>query len=655
MLPRFLLRNHNLSDQAGVCQYTQKCAGKRFVAAIMTMMAVLVLGAVLSTPAYARSYTIPQVDIKASVTSSGDLDVIESRTFDFSGSFNGVYWADSLGPGMDINVASVLCTDSEGTHNMRLTDFDQSAENTAYLSRSSGGKDWKLKLYHKANNSKVTYTISYTISHAVVGHSDVAELYWKFVGPAWEVNSNNVKLTLTLPESVGADTSLKPGEDVHAYGHGQLTGNIAFTDGSIVYTLDHVSSGNFAEARVLFPLSLVPGVTPGTDAAYQSILDEEAHNAQETNQKRAIAMAFTYGRALIVTLICVGIMLLLFRKWMKFGKDFKPVFNDKYFRDVPSLDHPAVLGFVWRGKPSGEDFSASVLRLVDQGLVTLERTQTEVKSLLGSRIEDDYLIGLKSVPKDDFEHKIDLATMRVLEEIEGNTSRRSFLASEIDEKVKDNGEDVADAYQTWDDTVCIESANKKYFEEKGNHWRTTGLILTGVAALIFFFGDMLEDIRYPVVAACALMCFASIIVSFILSLLMKRRSQEAEEIQAKLHALKNWFNDFTALKEAPPTHVKVWKQLIVLATVLGVADKVVDHLKVALPEVVADPGFIPMVIITDPSFGTGSILNSLSTGAEFSKGSSSELGGGFSSLSGGGGGFSGGGGGGFGGGGGGAF
>lgn len=171
MLPRYLSRSHSLDSQTGVCQYTQKCAGKRFVAAIISMMAALVLGAVLSTPAYARSYTVPQVTIDAAVTASGDMNVTESRTFDFDGSFNGVYWSDSLGQGMDISITRASYADSQGAHDMALTDFDQGAENTAYFSRSSGGKDWKLKLYHKAHNNKVTYTISYTISHAVVAHS----------------------------------------------------------------------------------------------------------------------------------------------------------------------------------------------------------------------------------------------------------------------------------------------------------------------------------------------------------------------------------------------------------------------------------------------------------------------------------------------------
>ena len=39
-----------------------------------------------------RSYQITQVDIDATVDADGTLHVVETRTFDFDGSFNGVYW-----------------------------------------------------------------------------------------------------------------------------------------------------------------------------------------------------------------------------------------------------------------------------------------------------------------------------------------------------------------------------------------------------------------------------------------------------------------------------------------------------------------------------------------------------------------------------------
>ena len=46
----------------------------------------------LPTQAQARDYSVTAVDGDLTVNADGSIDVTETRTFDFSGSFNGVYW-----------------------------------------------------------------------------------------------------------------------------------------------------------------------------------------------------------------------------------------------------------------------------------------------------------------------------------------------------------------------------------------------------------------------------------------------------------------------------------------------------------------------------------------------------------------------------------
>ena len=50
---------------------------------------VIMLGA---SRAYADEYSIPHVSIQAVVEQDGTLEVTEDRSFDFNGSFNGVFW-----------------------------------------------------------------------------------------------------------------------------------------------------------------------------------------------------------------------------------------------------------------------------------------------------------------------------------------------------------------------------------------------------------------------------------------------------------------------------------------------------------------------------------------------------------------------------------
>ncbi len=64
----------------------------RLLRALLAVTLALVASFALGARAYAKSYTIDQVDIDATVSSDGSVAISEQRLFDFDGSFNGVYW-----------------------------------------------------------------------------------------------------------------------------------------------------------------------------------------------------------------------------------------------------------------------------------------------------------------------------------------------------------------------------------------------------------------------------------------------------------------------------------------------------------------------------------------------------------------------------------
>ena len=94
----------------------------------------IVAGIALSpAPAHAKSYTMPQVAIEATATEKGDLEVTETRTFDFDGSFTAVWWYfDDLPSGAQIDIQSVDITVGGKTTTLSSVPFQSSW-------RSSGG------------------------------------------------------------------------------------------------------------------------------------------------------------------------------------------------------------------------------------------------------------------------------------------------------------------------------------------------------------------------------------------------------------------------------------------------------------------------------------------------------------------------------------
>ena len=77
----------------------------------------------------------------------------------------------------------------------------------------------------------------------------------------------------------------------------------------------------------------------------------------------------------------------------------------------------------------------------------------------------------------------------------------------------------------------------------------------------------------------------------VMSPFMRRRTPQAAELHAKYKALKNYLEDFGRLDEKPPDAVVLWEHFLVLAVVFGIADKVMENMKVKIPEVMQDPGF----------------------------------------------------------------
>ena len=144
-------------------------------------------------------------------------------------------------------------------------------------------------------------------------------------------------------------------------------------------------------------------------------------------------------------------------------------------------------------------------------------------------------------------------------------------------------------------------------------------------------------------------------IDFILSgKFFKDISASAIETKAKVLALKRWLQEFTRLDEAVPTDVILWNRLLVMAVALGVADKVIEQLKVVMPELLDDPSFMPVYSwyymghsgMGSPADVFGGAIHDASVAAIANSVDASGGGGGGGFSSGGGGGFGGGGGGG---------
>lgn len=640
----------------------------RSLAAVFVLAAAVFLLLACPQTALAKSYSMPRVDIAAEVQPDGALQVQEQRTFDFDGSFTCVWWTfDSLPAGSSLEVTGVSLTNGSG----RAVELSEVPFQTQW--RSSGGPGYasysvdvdlaSVYVFFEADDEQLTVGLSYRMEGAAQAHSDVAELYWQYVGSQWAEASDDVSCTVTLP--VPAGVAVQAGENVRAWGHGPLDGNVSVNDdGTVTYIVPSVASGEFAEARIAFPTDWLAGIDASdviAGDALPGILSEEQQWADQANARRGAAVALLVGCILVALALIAWALVMFFRH----GREYKPRFQEEYWRDVPDPKaQPPEIGRLWRWeKESPDDFTAEIMQLAHKGAVRMEKGS--YPDARGRLVEDYCIVKVPEVA-DAVNAGSDPVGRAVLDMLFDKFPAGGSAATEssqqhvwfgtINKYGEKHPEEFNSAMSLFQATLSRKVDNLDYFEAKGSMLKMAMASIAVFAAVgSVVLGFWIENL-VPAVAGVA-----AGVVLFVVSRFMSRMTRHGAEVRAKAEALKRWLTDFSALDERPPTDVKVWGEFMVYAYEFGIADQVMKELRLKVPELfveeAADSVYVPWWFWYSPHYMHGAgvplanalsntVANTISTVNTAL--SSSSSGGGF------GGGFSMGGGGGFGGGGGGA-
>jgi uncharacterized membrane protein len=536
--------------------------------------------------AYAKSYTMPNVSIEADASSNGDLAVSETRTFDFDGSFSAVWWNfNNLPSGSQIKIDSVSVTANGKTTTLSSVPFQQSWRNSGGPSKAAysfDGQQDTVYVFYDISDSQAEVTLNYTVLNAVQVYSDTAELYWQFVGSEWEQDSENISLTLNLPIPQGAE--ITKGETLSAWGHGPLDANVAIdeTTGQITCSVPHLSADSYAEIRVACNPEWFSGVVQKDPNAHfdserlDTIKSEEQTFADETNKQRLIAL----GSTALAIVVCLAICLWALYSFKRYGKELKPTFTEKYWRDVPEPgEHPAVIGRIMRfNSESNDDLTATLLHLVNEGAILINKGTYEQKALIGKKTIEDYY--LSRAP--GYEGKLKTEVDRIAFDLVFNTvgeGAESVWLSAVSKFAEKNPTVFTEKLSDWQGEVTARTLNGNYFEayssSKQAQMATIGVTTMILLIAIAYFTDNLLVLIPGII---------TLLLTFILSFFMSRRTQRGADVYARCEALKRWLKDFSRLNERPVLDIKVWGEFLVYAYMFGIADEVINELKNTVPE-----------------------------------------------------------------------
>ena len=512
---------------------------------------ILVLSLLLFTTIFGRTaYEIESLDIVANIERDGSLEVEERVIYDI-GEINGIlYNIDALGYGKFTDLQIFYEDDGE---------FKQARNNTApsegNFTVSVDDGLYKIKLYAPSQNERKEFIFRYNLTRGLTVYRDIAQLNRKMVGKEWQNSIGNISVTVYLPESVKKD-------DIYAFGHGPLTGNIEILDGkSVRYTLNNYRPGEFLEVNLLFPKNILTSFNPllmKNKSALKEILDMEGNLAKEANdaRKRAI-IGFYLGRVVLVLAVAWWLFLVVFI-YLKNSKRYK-VENEygEYFRELPDDYSPSIAGtLVSRNLyPSGRELFAMLLDLVRKGHLKLEegeKTTTLILQESGKPLseEEKFILNWYIRELGDGE-KI------VLESVEASIKGRGG-AKEFNRN-----------YERWRTIVYSDMLEKNLKMDKRDKFSTSLGIFTGIA---YFIGGGMLVVYFQSELFILMILLGFILLPYTFS--RKRASLEKEKAISRWEAFKKFLVDYSNLEEAKLASIELWEHYFVYAVALGVAEKV---------------------------------------------------------------------------------
>lgn len=512
---------------------------------------ILVLSLLLFTTIFGRTaYEIESLDIVANIERDGSLEVEERVVYDI-GKINGIlYNIDALGYGKFSDLQIFYEDDGE---------FKQARNNTApsegNFTVSVDDGLYQIKLYAPSQNERKEFIFRYNLTRGVTVYRDIAQLNRKMVGKDWQNSIGNISVTVNLPENVKKD-------DIYAFGHGPLTGNIEILDGkSVRYTLNDYRPGEFLEVNLLFPKNILTSFNPllmKNKSALKEILDMEGKLAKEANdaRKRAI-IGFYLGRVVLVLAVAWWLFLVVFI-YLKNSKRYK-VENEygEYFRELPDDYSPSIAGtLVSRNLyPSGRELFAMLLDLVRKGHLKLEegeKTTTLILQESGKPLseEEKFILNWYIRELGDGE-KI------ILESVEASIKGRGG-AKEFNRN-----------YERWRTIVYSDMLEKNLKMDKRDKFSTSLGIFTGIA---YFIGGGMLVVYFQSELFILMILLGFILLPYTFS--RKRASLEKEKAISRWEAFKKFLVDYSNLEEAKLASIELWEHYFVYAIALGVAEKV---------------------------------------------------------------------------------
>lgn len=369
-----------------------------------------------------------------------------------------------------------------------------------------------------------TFILRYRVTNFIKLLKDSDMIYWQFVNKGLSAAPGEVKLTITKGEGSFDNTNSK----IWAFGN---KGTIEFSDGKIVFnSLTGLTSSNYVTVLVqLNKGDITSGETIDKDFSYYKDLAFKGSDYTKKADKKSSNKIFYVAGGIIVAIV---VLVKIFGKKKSNGYQ-KGDFKGEYYRDIPEKEWWKLSDIL---EDIGFDGQESIIRayflkwIQEKILIPV----TEEKGLIFKK--DILALKIKSGFNNDFEEKVE---------------RKLFAmfagAAGADGILQEN--EFSDYLEDTDNQEEFESIEED-LEELSNEYASKN--------------DLFEKSSKGKYS--------------------HTYSEKGKEFTAKLVKNYNYLKDFSLLSEREISEIKVWKNLLIYATLYDVADEVEKQLKKLSPE-----------------------------------------------------------------------
>jgi uncharacterized membrane protein len=521
---------------------------------------------ILSSIAYPKSYRIDQININAEVLENGSIQITESRTYTFKGSFK---WAeyplplDKLG---DVKLFSL----KEGSQKY----YQSNDELPGSYNIENRDNSFYVKWFYRAKNQTRTFTLKYLVTDAITVYDDVAELYYKFIGETNQKDIGFVDINITLPQYASNDS-------VRIWLHAPLNGLIKFSNGIVNLSISPMPAENYFEARVVFPPNWILGSQKKVqNEQLDNIIREETVWAEKANKarekaKEELLIKREREQEVLPTAIAVSIISLLLVLWLynKYGKAHKIAYDLKIDSAIPNNIHPTILNCLYFNKQVyGSAISTTIFDLARRDILAIEQIQPKDKKWWQPKIQYIFKLNragwneIRSQMK-DFENDMLDFFFNKIGKGEDNINTLIF---------KKSSSKMHKWFEKWKKIVKNHFMKFPLYDKKSIKITTYSasfsfiIIAAGILTLVF--------IGYPgiFVLASGLICFA-------LSFGILRYTEDMKLKRTKWEALRNYLKKYHFNQETNLNWHSQIGEYLVYGLALGVGKKAIEKMVTTAP------------------------------------------------------------------------